>query len=125
MSTISELSSISGQVLPSISTDGGGAPRAGGGSLDLLLILKKHLRLAGLVCLGVLVVGLLAVHHFVKPLYGATSVVYVSPNFPSELPGDQGEHTRTYDAFVEQQVKAVTRYETLLAALGSILSTGT
>jgi uncharacterized protein involved in exopolysaccharide biosynthesis len=116
MSTISELSSIPGQVLPSMSSDGGGAPRTGG-SLDLLLILKKHLRLAGLVALGVMLLGAVAVHHFVKPMYGATSIVYVSPNFPAELPENLGEHNRTYDSFVEQQTKAVTRYETLLAAL--------
>jgi succinoglycan biosynthesis transport protein ExoP len=116
-SSISELSSIPGQVLPSMSTEAGAAPRADGG-LDLLLTLRRHIKLVALVFLAVLVVGGVALHYlFLKPLYSANSIVYVSPTFPAELAENIGEHTRTYDAFVEQQVKSVTRYETLRDAL--------
>jgi polysaccharide biosynthesis transport protein len=114
-SSISELSSIPGQVLPSMSTEGA-APRSGGGP-DLLLTLRRHLKLLLLVVLGVLVAGAVALHYYLKPVYSVSSIVYVSPVFPAELTQNLGEHTRTYDAFVEQQVKSVTRYETLLSAL--------
>lgn len=115
-STLSELSSIPGQVLPSMSSDAGIAPRAGGG-LDLFLTLRRHIRLMTLVSLVLLLVGVVALKYFLQPTYSATSIVYVSPTFPAELEANLGEHIRTYDSFVEQQVKSVTRYETLQAAL--------
>ena len=79
-------------------------------------ILRRHAKLAAAVALSVGLLGGLVLHNRMKPSYEATAVVYVSPIFPTAL-GDSHDHDRQYDSFLEQQITAASRYETLQRAL--------
>lgn len=81
-------------------------------------ILKRNGKLAALVSLSVAALGFLVLHSYFKPRYESTAIVYVSPIFPNALPGDH-DHDRQYDTFLEQQITAATRYETIQKALRS------
>ena len=48
--------------------------------------------------------------------YEASSVVYVSPNFPATLAASE-EQEYPYDSYIEEQVHSVTRYNVLSEAL--------
>jgi uncharacterized protein involved in exopolysaccharide biosynthesis len=50
------------------------------------------------------------------PMYESTAIVYVSPVFPNAL-GRDNDHDRQYESFLEQQITAATRYETLQKAI--------
>lgn len=111
MPSTSELSPIAapqGAVTPA-----GEPARVGIQPLELL---RRHGRLAGGVALGVALVGGLILHQRLRPSYESTAIVYVSPVFLSAL-GDSHDHDRQYDSFLEQQITAATRYETLLKAM--------
>ncbi len=78
--------------------------------------LRRHWKLATLVFCVLTVSGGALVRMFLGPVYSAEAIVYVSPIFPGEL-GDNHEHDRQYDVFMEQQIYAVTRYENLRQAI--------
>ncbi len=50
------------------------------------------------------------------PVYEATSVVYVSPNFPATLKVSE-EQEYPYDSYIEEQVHSVASYNVLTDAL--------
>ena len=111
MPSTSELAPISTQYA---TPAGSGEPdRVGIQPLDLL---RRNAKIAAIAALSVLALGCLAVRIRMRPLYEATAIVYVSPLFPTAL-ADDHDHDRQYESFLEQQITAATRYETLLKAL--------
>lgn len=111
MPSTSELSPIASQ--HGTPTSSGEPVRVGIQPLD---ILKRNFKIAALVALSVGLLGYFVLHSHFKPRYETAAIVYVSPIFPNASPDDH-DHERTYDAFLEQQVTAATRYETLQKAL--------
>jgi uncharacterized protein involved in exopolysaccharide biosynthesis len=83
--------------------------------IDILQSLRLHKMLATLVALGTLGLGLamLARQH---STFKATSVVYVSPNFPATLVTNQ-EQEYHYDSYIEEQLHLVKRYAVIAGAL--------
>jgi uncharacterized protein involved in exopolysaccharide biosynthesis len=79
-------------------------------------ILKRNWKLALAVALSVGALGAIALRARMKPLYEASAIVYISPIFPTAL-ADDHDHLGQYDQFLEQQITAATRYETLQKAL--------
>src|SRR5208282_2637149 len=71
--------------------------------------------LATLIALSVIGLGLAfwARH---RPTYEASSVVYVSPNFPATFSTSQ-EQEYPYDSFIEEQIHSVAGYNVLTDAL--------
>lgn len=111
MPSTSELSPIASS--PAAASGSGETVRVGIQPLDLL---RRHARLAAIVAVTLGLVGALILHIRMKPSYEASAIVYVSPIFPTAM-GDNHDHDRQYDSFLEQQVTAATRYETLQKAL--------
>jgi len=97
-----------------------GAPSATGEPVRVgiqpLELLRRNAKLAVAVALSVGALGAFVLHKRMQPSYEATAIVYVSPIFPTAL-GDSHDHDRQYDSFLEQQVTAATRYETLQKAI--------
>ena len=83
--------------------------------IDVMRSLRLHKMLATLTALLVTVLGVafLARH---RPTYEATSVVYVSPNFPATLKVSE-EQEYPYDSYMEEQVHSVAGYNVLTDAL--------
>jgi succinoglycan biosynthesis transport protein ExoP len=83
--------------------------------IDILRSLRLHKMLASLIALATIGLGIAAKarHH---ATYEASSVVYVSPNFPATLAASQ-EQEYPYDSYVEEQVHSVTQYNVLSQAL--------
>jgi succinoglycan biosynthesis transport protein ExoP len=83
--------------------------------IDILQSLQLHKMLATLVALGTLGLGfaMLARHH---STFKATSVVYVSPNFPASLVTNQ-EQEYHYDSYIEEQLHLVKRYAVISGAV--------
>jgi polysaccharide biosynthesis transport protein len=83
--------------------------------IDILRSLRLHKLLATLIALLTIGLGIAAKarHH---ASYEATSVIYVSPNFPATLAASQ-EQEYPYDSYVEEQVHSVTQYNVLSEAL--------
>lgn len=79
-------------------------------------LLKRNAKVAAIAALSVAAIGVIALQNRMRPIYAATSIVYVSPIFPNALGGD-ADHAHQYDVFLEQQITAATRYETLQKAL--------
>jgi uncharacterized protein involved in exopolysaccharide biosynthesis len=111
MPSTSELSPIAAP--PGAASSTGEPVRVGIQPLDLL---RRHAKLAAGVALSVGLLGGLVLHNRMRPSYESTAVVYVSPIFPTAL-GDSHDHDRQYDSFLEQQITAATRYETLQKAI--------
>ena len=111
MPSTSELSPIASP--PGAASATGEPTRVGIQPLELL---RRHTRLAIIVAVTVGVLGVLVLHNRMRPSYEATAIVYVSPIFPTAM-GDNHDHDRQYDSFLEQQVTAATRYETLQRAM--------
>jgi succinoglycan biosynthesis transport protein ExoP len=86
--------------------------------IDVMRSLRLHKMLATLI--GFLVVGvgvaLRARHH---PTFEATSVVYVSPNFPATLKASE-EQDYPYDSYIEEQVHSVAGYNVLTDAVNKL-----
>lgn len=113
MPSTSELSPIASQHGPASSSSSGEPAKVGIQPLD---ILKRHKKKAAAVSLGIFLLGFVALKIRLIPIYEATAIVYVSPLFPTAL-ADDHDHDRQYDAFLEQQITAASRYETLQKAL--------
>jgi polysaccharide biosynthesis transport protein len=86
--------------------------------IDILRSLRLHKMLATLIALSTIGLGIAAKarHH---PTFEATSVVYVSPNFPATLAASQ-EQEYPYDSYIEEQVHSVTQYNVLSEALSKL-----
>ncbi len=111
MPSTSELSPIAA---PHGSSAAVGEPARVG--IQPLAILKRHAKLVVLVVVSIAAVGTYMIQRRMTPVYESTAIVYVSPVFPNAL-GRDGDHDRQYDAFLEQQITAATRYETLQKAI--------
>ena len=111
MPSTSELSPIASQQGSSVSS--GEPVRVGIQPFD---ILRRNAKLATIVALSIATLGFLVLHAYFKPRYETSAIVYVSPIFPNASPDDH-DHDRQYDAFLEQQITAATRYETIQKAL--------
>ncbi len=88
--------------------------------IQLMRSLRLYRKLALGVFAGVFVL-MIAAHFALRPSYTATSVVYVQPS-PQTVVGEQTNRnwsydSLTYDAFIQQQVQAVTRPDILEAAI--------
>jgi uncharacterized protein involved in exopolysaccharide biosynthesis len=87
--------------------------------IQLMRSLRLHRKLALGVAAGIFVL-MMAAHFAIRPSYTATSVVYVQPS-PQPVVAAQTANwsydSRTYDAFIQQQVQAVTRPDILEAAI--------
>lgn len=83
--------------------------------IDVVRSLRLHKVLAAVVAVSIVVLGL-AFRARHKPTYAATSVVYVSPNFPATLKVNE-EQEYPYDTFIEEQLHSVTGYNVLVDAL--------
>jgi uncharacterized protein involved in exopolysaccharide biosynthesis len=88
--------------------------------IQLMRSLRLHRKLALGVAAGIFVL-MMSAHFAIKPTYTATSVVYVQPS-PQPVIGGQTNNnwsydSLTYDAFIQQQVQAVTRPDILQAAI--------
>jgi uncharacterized protein involved in exopolysaccharide biosynthesis len=113
MPSTSELSPIATQHgSPSVSPTG--EPAKVG--IQPVEIIRRHWKLALAVAACVGLVGSIVLKRQLVPIYEATSIVYVSPLFPTAL-ADDHDHDRQYDQFLEQQIVAATRYETLQKAV--------
>lgn len=88
--------------------------------IDVLRSLRLHPLTATVVALLILGMGIaLLIRH--RPLYAATSIVYVSPVFPSTMSPDN-EHSYPYDSYVEQQAHSVTQYDVIADAIRNLKS---
>jgi succinoglycan biosynthesis transport protein ExoP len=87
-------------------------------SIDVMRSLRLHKMLATLAALFAIGMGiaLRARHH---PTFEATSVVYVSPNFPATLKASE-EQDYPYDSYMEEQVHSVASYNVLADALRNL-----
>jgi succinoglycan biosynthesis transport protein ExoP len=83
--------------------------------IDVMRSLRLHKMLATVIALSAIGLGvaLVARHH---SWYEATSVVYVSPNFPATLKASE-EQEYPYDSYIEEQVHSVKGYNVLASAL--------
>jgi polysaccharide biosynthesis transport protein len=86
--------------------------------IDILQSLRLHKMLATLVALGTLGLGF-AMQARQHSTFKATSVVYVSPNFPAALVTNQ-EQEYHYDSYIEEQQHLVKRYAVIAGALGKL-----
>jgi polysaccharide biosynthesis transport protein len=85
-----------------------------------LVSLRKHLRLALTIMLGILVLGVAAVWTKGKYVYSVTATVYVAQHFASILKDSKELEfagSQAYKQFIEQQVLTIGRYDILLEAL--------
>jgi len=114
MPSTSELSPIAS---PQGTSSSSGEPARVG--LQPFDILKRNAKLAAAVSLAIAALGFLTLRVYFKPRYETSAIVYVSPIFPAASPDDH-DHDREYYAFVEQQVTAATRYETIQKALRAL-----
>jgi succinoglycan biosynthesis transport protein ExoP len=83
--------------------------------IDVMRSLRLHKMLATVIALSVIGLGVafVARHH---SWFEATSVVYVSPNFPATLKASE-EQEYPYDSYIEEQVHSVKGYNVLANAL--------
>jgi polysaccharide biosynthesis transport protein len=86
--------------------------------IDVMRSLRLHKMLSTLIALLVVSVGVtFRARH--RPTFEATSVVYVSPNFPATLKASE-EQDYPYDSYVEEQVHSVAGYNVLTDALSKL-----
>jgi Mrp family chromosome partitioning ATPase len=77
--------------------------------------LKSHALAAAAVTLSVLGLGAAVLSRH-SAYYEATSVIYVSPTFPTTLTLDH-EQERPYDSYIEEQAHTITRYDVIAEAV--------
>jgi uncharacterized protein involved in exopolysaccharide biosynthesis/Mrp family chromosome partitioning ATPase len=94
------------------------ASRASAFRINVIRSLRMHRVASLLVALLTLGTGLAVVARH-KPIYVATSTIYVSPTIPKTLIADS-ELERPYDSQVQETIHAIDRYDVLAAALKSM-----
>ncbi len=89
--------------------------QSGGFRINVIRSVKIHAITASLVALVTCGLGLAVIlrHHL---SYGATSVIYVSPNFPKTLTDDR-EQQYQYESYIQEEIHSVTRYDVIADAL--------
>ena len=89
--------------------------QSGGFKINVIRSVKIHAITASLVALVTCGLGLAVIlrHHL---SYGATSVIYVSPNFPKTLTDDR-EQQYQYESYIQEEIHSVTRYDVIADAL--------
>ncbi len=85
-------------------------------SIHILESLRRHRKMVSTVLLAFLVLSAFLLWKRRHPLYEATSRIYVSPATPRAL-SDAAPQIGSYESFVEEQIKTVTRYDVLQEAL--------
>jgi polysaccharide biosynthesis transport protein len=91
-------------------------PSAGGGfKINVLRSLKIHAITASLIAIVTCGLGLAVVLRH-RPTYSATSIIYVSPNFPKTLTDDR-EQEYQYETYIQEEIHSVTRYDVIADAL--------
>jgi polysaccharide biosynthesis transport protein len=104
-----------GQSIPSLPTSPAPDWRQ---RIDVMRSLRLHKMLATVIALFIVGLGLaLLARH--RPTFEATSVVYVSPNFPATLKASE-EQDYPYDSYIEEQVHSIKSYNVLSNALREI-----
>lgn len=87
----------------------------GGMKINVLRSIKIHAITASLIAIVTCGLGLAVILRH-KPTYSATSVIYVSPNFPKTLTDDR-EQQYQYETYIQEEIHSVTRYDVLADAL--------
>src|SRR5271165_336770 len=93
---------------------------SGGGSIHPLVSLRKHRRLALMLAVFIVVVGLPVAWILGTPKYTATAVIYVSPRFLSNLTDSSTQKFDSigqYQQYVQQNVKTINRFDIVLDSL--------
>src|SRR5271170_1192331 len=91
-------------------------PPAGGGfRINVLRSLKIHAITASLIALVTCGLGLAVILRH-RPVYSASSIIYVSPNFPKTLTDDR-EQQYQYETYIQEEMHSVTRYDVIADAL--------
>ncbi len=88
-------------------------------SFHVLESMRRHRIVGGLTLLVCLLAGGSVLYKRRGPTFEASSQIYVSPTSSKALTEDK-QQAAPYDGFVEEQVKTVTRYDVLEAALRSL-----
>jgi polysaccharide biosynthesis transport protein len=86
--------------------------------IDVMRSLRLHKMLATLIALLIIGLGGALLARY-RPTFEATSVVYVSPNFPATLKASE-EQDYPYDSYIEEQVHSIKSYNVLSDALRQI-----
>src|ERR1700758_5018083 len=86
--------------------------------VDIMRSLRLHKMLATVVALSIMGLGAVVVARH-RPTFEATSVIYVSPNFPATLKASE-ETEYPYDSYIEEQVHSVKGYNVLANALRTL-----
>jgi len=94
-------------------------PPAGGGiRINVIRSVKIHAITASLIALVTCGLGLAVILRH-RPTYYATSIVYVSPNFPKTLTDDR-EQQYQYETYIQEEMHSVTRYDVIADALSKM-----
>ncbi len=83
--------------------------------INVLRSLKIHAITASLIAIVTCGLGLAVLlrHH---PTFSATSIIYVSPNFPKTLTDDR-EQQYQYETYIQEEMHTVTRYDVIADAI--------
>lgn len=90
-------------------------------SVHVLESLRRHRTLVGTVLLMFLAISAFLLWRRRHPVFEATSRIYVSPASPRALT-DAAPQIGSYESFVDEQIKTVTRYDVLQEALEKLPS---
>ena len=96
-------------------------PAAGGGlgfRINILRSIKIHAITASLIAIVTCGLGLAVLLRH-KPMYSATAIIYVSPNFPKTLTADT-EQQYQYETYIQEEIHSVTRYDVMADAIKSL-----
>jgi polysaccharide biosynthesis transport protein len=93
-------------------------PATGGGGgfrINVLRSIKIHAITASLIAIVTCGLGLAVLLRH-KPMYSATAIIYVSPNFPKTLTDDR-EQQYQYETYIQEEIHTVTRYDVMADAI--------
>jgi len=83
--------------------------------INVLRSLKIHAITASLIAIVTCGLGLAVLLRH-RPTYSATSIIYVSPNFPKTLTDDR-EQQYVYETYIQEEMHTVTRYDVIADAI--------
>jgi Mrp family chromosome partitioning ATPase/capsular polysaccharide biosynthesis protein len=83
--------------------------------INVLRSLKIHAITASLIAIVTCGLGLAVLLRH-RPMYSATSIIYVSPNFPKTLTDDR-EQQYQYETYIQEEIHTVTRYDVIADAI--------
>ena len=88
-------------------------------SIHVFESLRRHRVIAGLVLLFSLLCSSFVLYRRRGPLYEASSQIYISPTSSKALTDDR-QQAAPYEGLIDEQIKTITRFDVLQAALGSL-----